>query len=191
MIVGKRVELIPAKLTDRQNVYEWCFQSETTKAHSGPPNYSEKTIATYDEFCKDYYEEYYFTDSKPKNGRGYLIVNKEIPVGFISYSCFHLNEGIAELDIWMNSEGNCGRGFGTEALVLLGEYLHRNVEISTLLIAPSVQNKRAIRSYEKAGFEHTEKAMTDFLQEEYMTLYGNGDYGEAETAIMVKTWIDK
>lgn len=34
MIKGNKTILKAATLADRQRVYEWCFQSETTKSHS-------------------------------------------------------------------------------------------------------------------------------------------------------------
>lgn len=187
MLKGNKVELVPATLIDRPCVYEWCFQSETTKAHSGPPDYPDKPIATYEEFCADYYEEYFFTGNKPEAGRGYMITAKGRTVGFISYSSFHLKVSLAELDIWMNTEANCGKGFGTEALEILGEYLKKEVGISELIIAPSAKNQRAVRAYEKAGFNPSEKRMAEFLQVDFISLYGSGDYGEEETVLMTKS----
>ncbi|MGL4695880.1 GNAT family N-acetyltransferase [Enterococcus larvae] len=185
---GQKVVLVPAELNDRRRVYEWCFQSETTKSHTGPPDYPEKSIASYEEFCAEYYEEYFFTGAKPEDGRGYLIVYEDTAVGFISYSSFHVKAGIAELDIWMDSEANCGMGFGTDAILILSEFLNRANGISELIIAPAMQNKRAVRSYEKAGFTHSAKAMVDFLESNYVALYGSGDYGLEETALMVKSF---
>ena len=189
MIKGDKVTLLPATLGDRQKVYEWCFQSETTKYHSGPPDYPDIAIPTYEEFCaldQSGYEEYYFTGTRPSDGRGFLIVNGEEPVGFISYCTFHLKPAIAELDIWMNSEANCGKGFGVDALIPLGDHLNKTMGIRELIIAPSIKNTRAVRAYEKAGFKKTDKAMSEFLSDEYVPLYGGGDYGVDETAILVK-----
>lgn len=50
MIKGNKVELVPAELSDRQNIYDWCYHSEKTKTHSGPPDYPENPIATWEEF---------------------------------------------------------------------------------------------------------------------------------------------
>lgn len=186
MIKGNKINLIPATLDDRQKVYEWCFQSETTKSHTGPPDYPEKSIATYAEFCDDYYEEYYFTGSRSKDGRGFIIVNGAKPIGFISYSSFHLKPSTAEFDIWMNCEANCGKGFGVDAIVTLGDYLNKSIGICKLIIAPSIKNTRAIKSYKKAGFTKSDNVMNDFLLEEYIALYGCGDYGTDETALLVK-----
>lgn len=189
MIKGKKVNLIPATLDDRQDVYEWCFQSETTKSHYGPPNYPDLPIPTYEEFCASDdggYEEYYFTGAKPKDGRGFLIVREEEPIGFVSYCAFHLKPAIAELDIWMKSEANCGNGFGVDALISLGEYLKENLGIREMIMGPSIKNTRAVRAYEKAGFKKTDQPMSEFLADEYVDLFGGGDYGEDETAILVK-----
>ena len=189
MINGKLITLVPTTLEDRQNVYDWCFQSETTKSHSGPPDYPENPIPTYEEFCTDDnggYTEYYFTGEKPGDGRGFIIEFGGKAVGFISYCAFHLKPFISELDLWMNSEANCGRGFGTDALIVLGDYLHDAMGIRELIIAPSRKNTRAVRSYQKAGFVPTDKHMSEFLREKYVSLFGGGDYGEAGTLIMVR-----
>lgn len=188
-IKGNKIELVPATLADRKKVYEWCFQSETTKSHAGPPDYPDIAIPTYEEFCSSDdggYTEYYFTGAKPNDGRGFLIVHSGEPVGFVSYCSFHLKPHISELDIWMKSEANCGKGFGTDALIALGDYLNNTMGIDTLIMAPSIKNTRAIKAYGKAGFERTDKPMTDFLLDEYLPVFGAGDYGEGETAILVK-----
>lgn len=189
MIKGDKINLIPATLDDRRKIYEWCFQSETTKCHSGPPDYPNNPIPTYEEFCSSDdggYTEYYFTGVKPKDGRGFLIVNGKEAVGFISYCSFHLKSGISELDMWIKDEANCGKGFGTDALVSLGNYLNEEMGIRELIIAPSERNTRAVRAYGKAGFVKTDKAMSEFLADEYISVFGEGDYGTGDTAILVK-----
>jgi Acetyltransferases, including N-acetylases of ribosomal proteins len=186
MINGDRIELIPATLDERPKAYEWCFYAETTKSHSGLPDYPENPIITYAEFCEKGYEDYYFTGEKPESGRGFFIVTDGEPIGFISYSCFHLKPGIAELDSWIKSENNCGKGFGTDAIIALEGYLHEELGIHTLIMGPSVKNTRAIRAYEKAGLVKTKQRMCDFLSAEYVSVYGAGDYGEEQTAVCVK-----
>ncbi len=186
IIKGEKVHLIPAALGDRQKAYEWCFHSETTKSHSGPPEYPENPILTYAEFCEKGYEDCYFTGENPQGGRGFFIVIGEEPIGFISYSCFHVKPGIAELDSWMSSEENCGKGYGTDAIIALGNHLHDSLGIHTLIMGPSVKNARAIRAYEKAGLFRTNQRMRDFLRPEYISVYGDGDYGEEQTAVCVK-----
>lgn len=179
----------PGNTQRPKKIYEWCYQSETTKYHSGPPNFPNNPIQTYEDFFSSDnggYTDYFFTGAKPEDGRGYIILNNDEPIGFISYTAFHLKPGIAEMDLWMGADANCGNGFGTDALISLGNYLNKEMGISKLIIAPSAKNKRAVRSYEKSGFKKTDKPMSDFLLDEYVDDFGDGDYGEDETSILVK-----
>ena len=185
MICGDKIELIPATLDDRQRVYEWCFQSEITKYHSGPPDYPEHPISTREEFFEGY-ADYFFTSEKLGDGRGFLICFDGEPVGFISYCAFHLKPQIAELDIWMNSLANCGKGFGVDAIVCLSTYLNENLCFDRFIMRPSVRNERAIKAYKKAGFKPSDKPPKDYLLDEYMPLYGTGDYGEGGDLLLVK-----
>ena len=50
------------------------------------------------------------------------------PIGFISYSSFHLKDGIAELDIWLNGKFIAAK-IGTDAIVTLGDHLHETFGI--------------------------------------------------------------
>ena len=186
MIKGSKIDLVPAKLEDKQKVYEWCFHSETTKSHAGLPGYPDVPIATYEEFYEGY-RDYFFTGSNLEGGRQFFIVNNGEPIGCISYSAFHLKPGIAELDIWMNSEINCGRGFGTDAIITLAEYLSKTMNIQELIMRPSIKNVRAIKSYEKAGFKKSDKTPNMYLKAEYLSIHGDGDYGAEGTVTLIKT----
>ena len=187
MIRGHIIDLVPAALDDRKKVYEWCFQSETTKSHSGPPDYPDVFIPSFEEFCcDDYYAPYFFDGSAPDAGAGFIITHKGEPVGFISYSSFHVKQYMTELDIWLNCEANCGKGFGSDAIMSLADYLGSSMGIREFIIRPSVKNARAICAYKKAGFEDSDASPTDYLRDEYISLYGDGDYGAGKTALLIK-----
>ena len=185
MIKGKIIDLVPASLSDRQKIYDWCFHCETSKSHSGPPDYPDLHIPTFEEFYNEY-ADYFFTDSKLADGRGFMIMHDGEPVGFISYCSFHLKQHKSELDIWMNSEANCGKGFGTDAIISLADYLGETFGTREFIMRPSVKNSRAIASYKKAGFEESDMLPGDYLLDEYVACYGDGDYGAGETALLVK-----
>ncbi len=190
MIKGDLVEMIPAALEDMRRVYEWCFYSETTKSHAGPPDYPNAPISTYEEFFDDKtgYADYYFTGSRPEDGRGYLILRSGDAVGFVSYSCFHLKKGWAELDIWLNSEAHCGKGYGTDALIALSEHLNKTLGVRQAIMRPSIKNVRANRSYAKAGFLPSGIRVEEYLLGDYVDIFGGGDYGD-ESALLVKSLI--
>ncbi|MCL2616888.1 MAG: GNAT family N-acetyltransferase [Defluviitaleaceae bacterium] len=185
MINGNKVTLIPATLDDRRNVYEWCFHSEVTKWHAGPPHFPNVDIPTYEEFCEDYMD-YFFTDEEPEKGRGFIITHDDEPVGFISYTAYHLKPRKSELDIWMNREAFCGKGFGTDAITSLMKFMGSTMGIREFIMRPSVKNSRAISSYNKAGFEESDAVPEDYLLAEYVQVYGDGDYGEGESVLLVR-----
>ena len=185
MIKGMLIELVPATLNDRQKIYEWCFHSETTKSHFGPPDYPDMQLPTFEEFFNEYVD-YFFTGSAPASGRGFLILRGGEPVGFVSYSSFHLKPHKTEFDIWMNCEANCGKGFGTDALSSLAAYLGSTMGIREVIMRPSVKNTRAIRAYQKAGFLESDKVPADYLLDEYLSRYGDGDYGAGQNALLIK-----
>ena len=180
MIEGKRITLVPATLDDRKNVYNWCYHSETSKAHV----FNDTHIPSYEEFCADY-ADYYFDGSRPQDGRGYVIQCDEQSFGFISYCSFHLKDGYSELDIWMNSEANCGKGYGSDAIAALGRHISGELEFKWAIMRPSNENIRAIASYRKAGFEESNMLPEEYLLPEYVDEYGGGDYGEGGDTLLV------
>jgi len=185
MIAGKTVTLMPATLADRARVYAWGFQSETTAAHSGPPHYPDIEIPTYEAFCADYVN-YFFQDSAPEKGRGYLILHGGEAVGFISYTSFHLKPYRSELDIWMSREAHCGKGLGTDAVATLAEYLNHTLGVREVLMRPSRRNLRAVAAYKKAGLKESDAAPASYLRAEYLDLYGDGDYGADESLLLAR-----
>ncbi|MDA8236210.1 MAG: GNAT family N-acetyltransferase [Clostridia bacterium] len=191
MIKGDTIQLIPATPEDRLTAYQWLCQSDTTPYHMGPPHFPNHPVLTWEEFCQDY-TEYYFDGSEPAKGRCFVIISQDTPVGIISYSCFHLKQHKAELDIWMNSLQNCGQGRGPDAIRTLCSYLHETLGISDFIIRPSARNPRAVKAYEKAGFvkinqAKKEETLHEFLLDQYYSLYGPGDYGSGDDVVLIKS----
>lgn len=190
MIKGQNVTLVPSKLTDKRKVYEWLCLSETAKSHMGAPDFEDAPIPTWEEFEEDF-KDYYFDGSKPNFGQLWIIKNENKEIGAICYSSFHLKEKKAELDIWMGTEKNCGRGLGTDAIKIFCEYLMGKYDINKFIIRPSKRNIRAVKAYEKAGFvkisdQDKDKVVKEYLLEEYLDIYGKGDYGIGDDVVLIK-----
>jgi RimJ/RimL family protein N-acetyltransferase len=161
MIKGERVVIRPASLADRRMVWEWSEHSDVapfllSSGQDGPHSF--------DQWC-DGWKEHYFTDESPELGRGFIILFKENPVGFIAYNDIDRKRRV-ELDIWMNSEANCDQGSGPDAIQALCIYLATELDIGTIMMQPSARNPRAIRAYEKAGFVRT-PATPEQIREEW------------------------
>lgn len=154
----------------------------------GPPHYDDLPIPTWEEFCLDF-EDYYFNGSKPKFGRVFIIKYGGEEIGAICYASFHLHSNRTELDIWMGSDRNCGKGLGTEAIMLLSNDLKNN-GIDKFIIRPSKRNTRAVRAFEKAGFvkvndRDKQTVILQYIKEEFLEAYGAGDYGKADDVVLI------
>jgi len=149
MIKGKRTTLRPATLEDRHAIFEWGHDSDISSFIYHP----EAATKTFEDFCADW-KEHFFTDEAPRLGRMYVILHKGSPVGTVAYNDIDPQDRV-ELDIWMNSEANCGRGFGPDAINALCSYLTAEFGVRGFMMQPSARNPRAIRAYEKAGFVRT------------------------------------
>jgi diamine N-acetyltransferase len=186
-IYGEGICLVPSSFEDRETIYEWMADSNIT-----PCLFSDGNVPTWQEFLDDYVE-YYFDGSAPEKGRGFIIYHNDRPVGFISYSAFHLVDNKAELDIWMKSDENCGKGIGSSALRVLCEYLKRTLGMNEFVIIPSIKNPRAIRAYEKAGFvrvdmEKKAEIFRNYLREDFLKVEHDYDniYVDHDNLLMIK-----
>ncbi len=117
----------------------------------GLPRYPDHPIPSFEEFCKDYTPSF-FNDSGNGKGRNFIITVNNEDVGTIGYDLLDKEEDRVILDIWMKAEKYCGRGYGSDALKAICNYLHEEYGITNFIISPSARNKRAIAAYKKAGF---------------------------------------
>lgn len=66
-----------------------------------------------------------------------------------------IDHGIWAIDIWIGAAADRGRGVGAEMMRLALDRCFARPEVHTVVIDPLVRNERAIRFYERIGFEHT------------------------------------
>jgi RimJ/RimL family protein N-acetyltransferase len=161
-IHGNLVTLRPATLDDRKPIFDWLTNSDVTMFMMGPPTYPDCTIPTWDEFLNDY-KEYFFDSSKPFLGRSFVIEVKSEPVGQINHDKIHKDDYSTELDIWLKSSKYMGKGYGSDAIVTLCDYLTKKFKCKKFIIAPSKRNITAIKAYKKAGFIETDITHDSFL----------------------------
>lgn len=99
-------------------------------------------------------EKYGGRVKEQKNVFPYFILNDGTPIGFIQY--YLQGDDAIGLDMWIGVKGERSRGHGSEALRQMVALIHeKHPDVHTLFIDPEVENKRAVRCYEKAGFIHT------------------------------------
>ncbi|WP_448961598.1 GNAT family N-acetyltransferase [Larkinella arboricola] len=74
------------------------------------------------------------------------------PIGQINYNAINTSDLSTELDIWLAGSQYTNKGYGTNALLTLCNYVHNEFGCTKFMIAPSRRNPWAIKSYQKAGF---------------------------------------
>ncbi len=144
----------------------------------GSPDYPGLPIPTWEEFCADYLP-HYFDDSEPFAGRCFIIVAEGQDVGVVCHNAIDKQPRLTELDIWLRSEADCGKGYGPSALGLLCEHLQEAHRVEEFIVRPSRRNGRAIAAYQKAGFE-----LLPLTGDEQRMKFGDGDY--ADTVVLSK-----
>ncbi|WP_110309724.1 GNAT family N-acetyltransferase [Dysgonomonas alginatilytica] len=175
-----------AAIDEKRKTYEWLCLSDTAAMHMGKPDFPENPIPTWQEFQNDF-EDFYYQQESLHLGSVMIIEKDGNEIGATCYACFHLHHHMAELDIWLKSKAYCGKGYGTEALKELINYLNSSLDTTQFIIRPSEKNIGAIKSYQKAGFrkiENKEEAINQYLLEKYLDNYGSGDYGMNSTAVL-------
>jgi RimJ/RimL family protein N-acetyltransferase len=179
--------LTKAPLEKRKKIYKWLYFSDFSAFLNELQGFSNESIPSYLEFKKDY-GNFFFGDSEPLNGRGYMIIQKnqglEEEIGFISYTAFHLNTGMVEIYIWLKSLKYAGKGHGTSAINILSDILF-SAGFNTLVMRPSKKNIRAIVSYKKAGFVEEKLDPPRYYKKEFIDKYSEGDYGLGQDLFMV------
>ncbi|MCE5214803.1 MAG: GNAT family N-acetyltransferase [Methanobacterium sp.] len=183
----KRIHLKPARFEDRKKAYEWLYFSDfSSYLNELTAETSEGAVPTLSQFKEDY-AFFFFDGSRPEKGRAYLIIledpNFKEEIGFITYTAFHLRDGIAEIDIWLKSLEYAGKGYGTEALKILTHELFKE-KYNTIIIRPCLENVRAVNSYKKAGFKVT-NFQSDYYKKEYLHQFAAGDCKNGEDLFMV------
>ena len=170
MIQGKKVVLRIATEQDKQMIYKWMVESDITPSMMRAPNFPDNPVPTWDKFCTDW-KSHYFDGLEPTFGRCFIITVDGTPVGTIAYNNIDERHRRTELDIWMSCESNCSKGYGPDALQTLCKYLFQTYGVIEFMMQPSARNSRAIRAFEKTGFQRL-----DLTLKEIEAKYGPRDY---------------
>lgn len=90
----------------------------------------------------------------------YFILRDNEPIGFIQYY-IHDEKSIG-LDMWIGLLKERNNGHGTEALKQMVQIIHQeHPSVKELFIDPEVDNIRAIKCYQNAGFQNVGEIIDD------------------------------
>lgn len=148
------VRLEAATLADRRRVHEWMTTPGIVERMMGPPDFPDSEVSSFEEFCEDWVEPYW-SHAEPSRGRVFLVIEGGEAVGMVAHNevvTTGAGERAVELDMWLRSPADTGRGIGGAAIAELLPQLARDLGATVAFLQPSARNTSAIQCYEKAGF---------------------------------------
>ena len=159
-IDGPKVTLKRAHANDRARVYEWLIGSDLTQNMMGGAMFPDHPIPSLDAFTAGY-AEHYFDGTRPYAGRTLIISANGEDIGCVSHGPIDVLNDVVELDIWLAERRAAGQGYGSEALVVLCDWLQSNYGVNRFLVRPSRRNVKALRAMRRAGFRETDLPARD------------------------------
>ncbi|KZE82314.1 acetyltransferase [Paenibacillus jamilae] len=176
LLEGSRVYLRPINVEDTELYYNTLFHQEVRRLTGTQRSFTKEQIARY-------------IEAKGQDTSSLLLLialqEDDRVIGDIALQDMDSLNRSANIRIAINEQGNQGKGYGTEALVLMLGYgfgvcnLHR-IELNVFDF-----NERAIRCYEKVGFkregvqrdalfynhQYHDSILMSMLHHEYCTQY--------------------
>lgn len=116
----------------------------------------------------------------------FAIVDKisDKTIGFCGLYRIQWQPRFAEYRIIIGDKTFWGRGIGTLAAKFIVKYAFEKLNLNKVHLGVNVENKAAIRSYEKAGFKHE-----GIVRQE---IYRNGKYYDAhKMSVLQEEWFQK
>lgn len=148
---GNRVHLASMKLEDIDSMIEWSRHAEKLFSDYNFPSMNPEE------------RKHWFDFKTGGRKRCFSIFEQEGKlIGYISLRHVNPFRKRAEMGIVFDP-AFINRGYGTEALRVFLRWYFRELRYRRLILHVAAYNKRAIRAYEKAGFEKVSENYGEFL----------------------------
>lgn len=172
-LTGERIILREYRKEDFPYMRKWVNDYEITQYLSNVFSYPHSEVDTED-FLKAMME------GKMK---GFVIALKDTEEYIGQLDLIHIDwlSRIGTIGIVIGSKENLGKGYGTEAIKLLQDFVFKKLNLNKLELDVRAFNKRGIRSYEKSGFK-----IEGIIRENH---YENGEYTDTvKMGILKREW---
>ncbi len=150
-LTGKAVFLRPLTIADKETFYQWATHSDATPFWYGELYGDE--VPDRSSFFEDWTDEYFNDESIEKRSYAIVVTENDEEIGQINYQ---LDKGVdtsyIEIDIIIASDNHKNKGYGSESIALLIDYLKKLFPALPIYIYALAENQRAIKAYKKAGF---------------------------------------
>ncbi|HEY3073197.1 MAG TPA: GNAT family N-acetyltransferase [Candidatus Limnocylindrales bacterium] len=145
MIRGDRTFLRPATDDDLDLLVGWLADPEVFRWWEGRPLSREEVADMY-------------TGRKKPEVEPFVVEADGVPVGYLQ--CWQGTETSGGIDMFLAPEAR-GRGFGHDAARAASRFLLDRRGWSEVTVDPMVDNIRAIRAFERAGFSSQREELDD------------------------------
>ena len=145
MIIGNKIILREKSLTDAKDDYAWETDAELAQLDAAPP-----VTISFSQYLSDYADElnhflktsHRFAVDTP-NGKH---------IGNCSYYNVSETKSEAELGIMIGNRGYWNKGYGTDAVTTLVNYIFCQTNLNRIYLKTLESNTRAQKCFQKCGF---------------------------------------
>ncbi len=145
MITGKKIVLRDKKLADARDDYTWQTDPELTRLDA-----ATQLALTFPHYLLDYTGELCFSDSTRRRFAIETLDGKHI--GNCGYYGIDEIKGEAELGITIGDRDYWNKGYGTDAVTTLVNYIFRQTNLNRIYLKTLESNSRAQKCFQKCGF---------------------------------------
>jgi RimJ/RimL family protein N-acetyltransferase len=155
---GPRVRLRAVEPSDLESIMEWVGDQEITGYLSGFINPVSK------EMEREWVEQASRDPGRPLHDLRLVIeTNDGLYLGNIALHDINWRSRNAEVGILIGKKEYLGKGYGTEAMLLMLEHGFERLNLHRIILRVFDFNQRAIKSYEKCGFKKEGVLREDFF----------------------------
>ena len=166
MITGNKVILREKRLADAWDDYTWQTDPELAQLDAAPV-----VTTTFSQYLSDYTNELH--KSLPISHRFAVDTLDDKHIGNCSYYNISETKGEAELGIMIGNRDYWNKGYGTDAVTTLVNYIFCQTNLNRIYLKTLESNTRAQKSFPKCGFTPYGHLAKDGFSFVLMEIYHN------------------
>jgi RimJ/RimL family protein N-acetyltransferase len=165
MILGQRIRLRPVEKDDLPRYVKW-FSDPDVRVHldSYMPISQVQEEKWFERNLQEKEQQAWAIDAQPAD----MAVGPWVHIGGCGFHKIDWRNSHAELGIAIGARDYWNRGYGTDAVATLAGWGFNTLNLHRVWLRVFADNTRAIRCYEKVGFQHEGRLRQDN--------YSNGAY---------------
>ena len=145
MIVSSKIKLREKRLADAPHDYAWQTDPELVQLDAAP-----LPAITFPQYLADYASELRYPS--PARRRLAIETLNGKHIGNCTYYGIDKTKGEAELGIMIGNRDYWDKGYGTDAVTTLVNYIFHRTKLNRIYLKTLVSNTRAQKCFKKCGF---------------------------------------